>query len=330
MEWHVLPKERCQSFVAIVLCVLLCCSAPLLATEGAAVSGTTGHAVFSVQHITPEQGRDFLSRLSIGTVSRMPGVNSLLVTGDEADLRKAAAVLDLVDSRTKFDVRVLGPAMPMLPSSTEIAAAVGGVCVGTFADPPKDRTKMRAIVDVHNGNVVAVASTMQMQDIRYAVELGPNVLRERRTAAAPSKGSAGSTSQVSAMLEASLDAEPNSPCSIEMQEMPCAARTRRNDSRQSRTSPAPSPVRSTQSTRRQRDAAAPHDGHAGHTEPERSPGSLPAEEGSGLQPGRPNRQFRNSGTQIEQIHTDRGGPLACSGDACRRPSRLRSRAIPTG
>lgn len=323
MEWHVLPKERCQSFVAIVLCVLLCCSAPLLATEGAAVSGTTGHAVFSVQHITPEQGRDFLSRLSIGTVSRMPGVNSLLVTGDEADLRKAAAVLDLVDSRTKFDVRVLGPAMPMLPSSTEIAAAVGGVCVGTFADPPKDRTKMRAIVDVHNGNVVAVASTMQMQDIRYAVELGPNVLRERRTVAAPSKGSAGSTSQVSAMLEASLDGEPKfSMLPSEMQEMRRRAaelRAQRQAGQKSDARPASSALSEGTPVTGDANAVTPAApamlGHAGAVSDQNAPaGSLPpaVAEGSGLQPGQtvPADSERITAPKIEpKSITDRGGAL---------------------
>ncbi|MEN6334994.1 MAG: secretin N-terminal domain-containing protein [Phycisphaerales bacterium] len=207
MEWHVLPKERRQSFAAIVLCVLLMCGGSLWAQQGADASGATRHAVFSLQQITPEQGRDFLARLNIGTVSKMPGVDSLLVTGDEVELQKASAVLGLVDSRTEFDVRVLGPALPVMPTNAQIAAAVGGVSIGTFANPPKDKTKMRAIVDVHNGNVVVVASTMQLQDIRYAVELGPNVLRERSGMANPASVPSVSITQATAMLEASLDGQ---------------------------------------------------------------------------------------------------------------------------
>jgi len=207
MEWHVLPKERRQSFAGIILCVLLMCGGSLWAQQGAAASGTTRHAVFSLQQITPEQGRDFLTRLNIGTVSKMPGVDSLLVTGDEVELQKASAVLGLVDSRTEFDVRVLGPALPVMPTNAQIAAAVGGVCIGTFANPPKDKTKMRAIVDVHNGNVVVVASTMQLQDIRYAVELGPNVLRERSGMANSTSVPGVSITQATSMLEASLDGQ---------------------------------------------------------------------------------------------------------------------------
>ena len=157
MEWHVLPKERCQSLVTVVLCVLLLCGGPLLALDGNTASGTARHEVIPLQQITPERGRDFLARLQIGTVSRMPGVNSLLVTGRRDELQKAVAVLELVDTRTEFDVRSSGPPRRRLPSNTEIAHAVGGVCIGTFANPPKDKTRMRAIVDVHDGHVVVIA-----------------------------------------------------------------------------------------------------------------------------------------------------------------------------
>jgi len=205
MEWHVPSKDRCQSLATVVLGVLLLCGGPLLARDGNAASGTLCHKVIPLQHITSERGMDFLARLGIGTASRMPGTGDLLVTGDPAELQKAAAILELVDTRTEFDVRLLGPASPALPSNAEIARAVGSVCIGTFANPPKDRTKMRAIVDVHNGNVVIIAAVMQVQDIRFAVELGPDVLRERRAVAEPSNATGASIIPAVAMLESSLD-----------------------------------------------------------------------------------------------------------------------------
>jgi len=220
MERLVLPKERCQSFTTVVLCVLALGAGSLRATVETAVAGGIRHRAVSLQHITPEQGRDFLTRLNIATVSKIPGVNSLLITGDEEELQKAAAVLDLVDARIEFDVRTHGPATPTMPSSAEIAAAVGGVSIGTFANPPQDKTKMRAIVDVHNGNVVVIASTMQMQDIRYAVELGPGILRDRRTVSGAPKPSSISLSQATAMFETSLEGEPRfSMLPSELQEM---------------------------------------------------------------------------------------------------------------
>jgi hypothetical protein len=215
MEWHVLPKERCLSLAAVVLCTLLLCGGPALALDANTAPGVARHKVISLQHITPERGRDFLTRLQIGTATRMPGTDSLLVTGDETELQKAQALLDLVDTRTEFDIRQLGPASPALPSNAEIAGAVGGVSIGTFAHPPKDKTKMRAIVDVHKGYVVAIAAAIQLQDIRLAVELGPHVLRERRAISQPASAAGAGTIQASAMLEASLSGQPKASLSPE-------------------------------------------------------------------------------------------------------------------
>ncbi len=206
MEWHGLPKERCQSLAMVALCVLLLCGGPSFALDGNAT-----HKVVSLQHIKAERAKDFLTRLGIGTASKLPGAESLLITGSEIELQKAQAVLELVDTRTEYDVRDLGATFPSLPSNAEIARAVGSVCIGTFANPPRDRTQMRAIVDVHNGRVVAISPVMQLQDIRIAVELGPAVLRERRAIAAPENAGA-STIQATSMLESSLggQTDPNS------------------------------------------------------------------------------------------------------------------------
>lgn len=189
----------------VALGVLLLCGGPLFASEGNVSSDAT-HKVVALQHITAERGRDFLTRLGIATASKLPGAESLLITGNKSDLQKAQAVLELVDSRTEYDVRDLGATFASLPASAEIARAVGSVCVGTFANPPRDRSLMRAIVDVHNGRVLIISPVIQIQDIRIAVELGPAVVRERRTVASPEKTGV-STIQASSMLESSLGSE---------------------------------------------------------------------------------------------------------------------------
>ena len=208
MERHALPKERCQSLVTVVLGVLLLFGGPLLALDGNAPSGALRYETVPLNNITPERGKDFLARLKIGvTASRLPGTNTLLVTGDEVEMHKALAILELVDTRVEFDVRQLGPAWPAMASNAEIADVVGGICIGSFSNPPRDKNKMRAIVDVHDGKVVVIAPVIQLQDIRVAVELGPEVLRQRRVVASPT-GSAGvPTIQATAMLESSLNGQ---------------------------------------------------------------------------------------------------------------------------
>ncbi|MBP7051819.1 MAG: hypothetical protein KBE65_12465 [Phycisphaerae bacterium] len=196
--------------VAIVLGVLLLSGGSLLAQDGN-IPDTSHHKIVpvTVNNITPERGRDFLTRLRIGTtVSRLPDTHTLLLTGNEGEMQKALAVLDLVDTRTEFDVREVGPAWPAMASNSAIAQAVGGICIGTFANPPRDKSKMRAIVDVHNGNVVIIAPVMQLQDVRVALELGPAVLTQRKAVANPAVTPRVETVLSTAMLESMVDGQP--------------------------------------------------------------------------------------------------------------------------
>jgi len=137
-----------------------------------------------LNHVSPERAREFLLRLDLATSSRMPGTNALLVTGCPDDLQKAAALLSLVDGPEDFQIKKLGPASSALslPSSERIAAAVGNLCIGSFAHPPSEAGKTKAIIDIHNGSVWAIAPIFQLQDIALAFELGPQVLEQRKNA----------------------------------------------------------------------------------------------------------------------------------------------------
>ncbi len=187
-EWHSPHKERCQSLAAILLIMLLRAGpGHIYALDASASSGTVQHRVIPLTHIAPQRGKEFLTRLKIGTASRLPGTDTLLVTGGPGELQKAIAILGLVDTVTEFDIKQLGPvsAAGMMPSNERIADAVGGISLGTFANPPRDKTRMRGILDVHNGAVVAIAPAFQLKDITTAVELGPEAVRRRRVLAAP-------------------------------------------------------------------------------------------------------------------------------------------------
>jgi general secretion pathway protein D len=188
MEWHVPPKERCQSLAAILLIMLLHAGpGRIYALDESASAGTVQHKVIPLTHISPERGKEFLTRVKIGTASRLPGTDALLVTAGPAELQKAVAILEIVDTVTEFDIKQFGPvsAAGMMPSNERIADAVGGISIGTFASPPRDRTRMRGIIDVHNGAIVAIAPAFQLKDITTAIEQGPEVLMQRKAAAAP-------------------------------------------------------------------------------------------------------------------------------------------------
>lgn len=203
MERHAPQKEQCQSLFAAVLGVLLLLSGSLCAAQGNPPAALC-YKIVPVNNIAPERGRDFLTRLKLRTtVSRLADKNALVVTGDAAAVEKALAVLELIDTRVAFDVKELGPAWPQMASNSQIADVVGGICIGSFANPPTDKNKMRAIIDVLDGNVVIIAPTIQLQDLRVALELGPEVVRQRRTIAAGTPTGI-SPIQATAMLESSL------------------------------------------------------------------------------------------------------------------------------
>ena len=187
--WHVFRKESYQPRCVVLLMALALCGRPLFAVEANAPSGPARnavagearqHEVIPLTNISPERAKEFLNRLKIGTASRLPNTNRLLVTAEPGELRKAVILLNLVDTRTEFDIKELVPASGKAPSNVQIATAVGGLTIGTFAHPPQDTGKMRAIVDVHNGKLVAIAPAFQLDDIKLAAEMGPDALKQKK------------------------------------------------------------------------------------------------------------------------------------------------------
>jgi hypothetical protein len=96
------------------------------------------YRAISLKHIPAQKGKDFLSGLGIGTVSELPGANMLLVTGQPRELAKAGAILGLVDAREEFAVKTIVPSWSAqdYPLADSRIAELGGILVGTFANPP--------------------------------------------------------------------------------------------------------------------------------------------------------------------------------------------------
>jgi type II secretory pathway component GspD/PulD (secretin) len=125
-------------------------------------SGPARYRVFFLKHISAEKGKEYLAEVKIGTVSQLPGANMLLVTAQPRELIKASAILRLVDSEKQFAIRTISPASPTedFASGEQIAARLkgrDGILIGTFSNPPTGPAQAKAIIDIHNGAVIAVA-----------------------------------------------------------------------------------------------------------------------------------------------------------------------------
>jgi len=142
--------------------LILCGCASVLAAEPA----SERYRVFLLRHISARQGIQFLADVNVTTVSQLNDANTLLVTAQQEVLVRAASLLTLVDSREKYAVKVLMPASEanLMPASDAIAAEIGDISIGTFFSLPGG-TGHRAIIDTHNGVLVAVAPVSVMGKI---------------------------------------------------------------------------------------------------------------------------------------------------------------------
>jgi len=165
---------RGKAFAVLLVVTLFWNGSYLLAADQKDVSSQVGVKGFPLRHISAQQGKQLLTELKLGTVSRLPGRNMLLVTGRPDELTKAGAVVELVDADVKeqFVVKAIYPAWQAknLPPKERIAAVLGNVSLGDFSRPPEPNATARAIIDVHNDMVLAIAPASLVEKIVSAID----------------------------------------------------------------------------------------------------------------------------------------------------------------
>lgn len=163
-----MTKQRCShggyNWILAFTAALLIFSNCLFAAEQTGVSKEPGYKIFSLKHISVEQGKKYLAEVMTGTVTHFPASSALLVTAAPRELTKAKAILDLVDGPEQFVIKAILPlsAARNMPSNEQIAAKLNpsltrGVSIGSFSNPPHKDAKTKAIIDIHNDAVIAVA-----------------------------------------------------------------------------------------------------------------------------------------------------------------------------
>ncbi len=135
--------------------------------------------IFPLTNISSKQAQKLLSEARIGTVSRLPDSNALLITGSADELTKARSIVGLIDTKEQFILRVMLPSegIEKLPSNRQIAEAVGNISIGTLSNPPPDTAAARAIIDIHNDAVIVVAPQNLSLRVVSAIE-GKTILPE--------------------------------------------------------------------------------------------------------------------------------------------------------
>ncbi|HUW20456.1 MAG TPA: secretin N-terminal domain-containing protein [Sedimentisphaerales bacterium] len=172
-SWWGHTRSRCcarpRSIVMVLAATLFLSGTYVSAGEIKNDSASARYRVFGLRNISADKGKEYLSELKIGTVSKLPGANMLLVTAQPADLVKASAILGLVDSKEEFVIKTVALASDF-PPDDRIAAKLSDMEVGTFFNPPLSKVQPKAIIDVHNDAVIAVVPAKQLERIISAVE----------------------------------------------------------------------------------------------------------------------------------------------------------------
>jgi len=181
----------------LVVAILIFAGCETASPKGASQSGAGQREVFDLEHITTERCIALLSKLGIEDVLPAPEANGVSVSGSPEQLRKVAVVLELVDAKENFVIESLGPASMVraLPSNSRIATALGGITIGTFANPPASNEQARGIIDIQGDSVLAILPARHWEQF-----LGLLARSVTETAAVPPpRGSQESTGQPHAM-----------------------------------------------------------------------------------------------------------------------------------
>ncbi|MFC1635597.1 secretin N-terminal domain-containing protein [Planctomycetota bacterium] len=154
----------------------------VLANQQAGPPEEAKFEIFSLKHISIDQGKKYLAEVIKGTVTHFPGSSALLVTAEPQELAKAKNLLDLVDEPGQFVIKAILPVSSArnLPSNEQIAARLSpsltrGVCIGSFSNPPSSDAKIKAIIDIHNDTVVAIAPPSLIDLIVAVIGQSPDI-----------------------------------------------------------------------------------------------------------------------------------------------------------
>ena len=173
-------KQRCSHgghiWIFTLTAALFIFNNCLFAAEQTRVPKEAGYKIFPLKHISVEQGKNYLAKVMTGTVTHFPASSALLVTAEPRELTKAKAILDLVDGPEQFVVKAILPvsAARNMPSNEQIAAKLNpsltrGISIGSFSNPPGLNASTKAIIDIHNDDVIAVAPAGLLEKIVYVI-----------------------------------------------------------------------------------------------------------------------------------------------------------------
>ncbi len=157
---------------ALCICLLLLNFTTAFAADDAEHS-VFRNRLYKLRHIAAKDAGRFLADMNIGNQIKIMSNNSMMISSDDpADLTRASSILELIDSRDPYTMEVLtdSPNFEKIPSIEKIEAKLAYLSVGTFRNPPSDKTKKLAIIDMHGTKLIAIAPPEYIQNIKEIIK----------------------------------------------------------------------------------------------------------------------------------------------------------------
>lgn len=151
-------KRRSVKAVIVISMILSMIGLQATAKENAKIYRSVVHKFV---YIPAADAKKQLVELGLGTdISELDNINSLIITTDNlSDRLKVKSILKLIDSELKYEVTRLATAVDPknIPDTAKINAAIRGIEIGSFMEPPRDNGAAMAIVDIHEQDLIAIA-----------------------------------------------------------------------------------------------------------------------------------------------------------------------------
>ncbi|MBN2588653.1 MAG: hypothetical protein JXA96_02235 [Sedimentisphaerales bacterium] len=166
-----MTKKRLSSKWYIITVILTLFSIKSSGVLSAAQLDTVKYEFLSFNNISTEKGLEYLSKVKVGDVSRLPGSPTVLVTSSIPDnLQKAKIIRDLVDCSKDYSIKFIPWITKELPSAKQIMNNIGTMTIGDFSNPPAKDGHARTIVDTCEDKIIIVAPSNMIDRITETID----------------------------------------------------------------------------------------------------------------------------------------------------------------
>ena len=147
--------------------VLACCVVWALIASG--VNASPGLSSYNPKHITADKAWRMIKQSALGTASKMPGANTLLITGTNVQRKNVLTLLDLIDSTGDYAIVLVDAPKGFAQSVATLKETYAQLSIGSMAAPPAKASGIRVILEATESRVLVVAPSHWTDRVKAAL-----------------------------------------------------------------------------------------------------------------------------------------------------------------